>query len=322
MQMGFNNTVEHGDRKYHIQTEDLGLRAAKITAQVFRDGAILETISVPYGDKIVGAPNEDARDEAIRHTMRLVHKACFRNIQNGKYDAQPVTAAPEPDVEDDDEPMVLGLDDVEHVEHVDEVDDVEMIAGFVVAGEQDEFEPAYLESHSRGAPVDFEAEGFEEIRHIGDIRDEVSADFDEVEVIEPPDAGGSEAAQPDAARAADPAPTSASHPAAVEAEAPASSLDAQDDHLEVAHAAPSESDAAPEELGPDGVSEAAAHPEEAAASPNDLTTPAAAPAPAPPAAAPSAAAPLDYHRTARAYRGLATPPEVPLAELLNELLAS
>jgi hypothetical protein len=301
MQMGFNNTVEHGDRKYHIQTEDLGLRAAKITAQVFRDGAILESISVPYGDKIAAAPNEDARDEAIRHTMRLVHKACFRNIQNGKYDA-PVAAAPAQHVEDDDEPMVLGADDVEHVE---EVEDVEMIDGFVVAGEQDDFEPAYLESHSRGAPVDFDADGFEEIRHIGDIRDEVSADFEEVEVYDHPEAAVAPS-PPDHAPPSDDIP--------VAAEAPGDADDAVTTHEEPAPSASLEAHERPEDLDSSALSEPAT-----AQAPDDDASDAAPSASAP---TPRSAEPLAYHRTARAYRGLATPPEIALAELLNELLAS
>ncbi len=85
MQIGFNNDVEFEGERYHIQTEDLGLTAAKITSQIFRGGAIVDSISVPYSKEILALEDEDARDEEIRKRMRAVHKLCFRNINDHKY---------------------------------------------------------------------------------------------------------------------------------------------------------------------------------------------------------------------------------------------
>lgn len=85
MQIGFNNDVEWEDVRFHIQTEDLGLSAAKITSQIFRGGAIVETVTVSYADQIEGLEDEEERDELIRKRMRILHKLCFRNIQQGRY---------------------------------------------------------------------------------------------------------------------------------------------------------------------------------------------------------------------------------------------
>jgi hypothetical protein len=86
VQIGFNNDVEHGDTRYHVQTEDHGLSDGRITTQVFRGGQILDTITVSYLKAIEGLADEEAREDEIRKRMKALHAHCFRMIKQGKYE--------------------------------------------------------------------------------------------------------------------------------------------------------------------------------------------------------------------------------------------
>lgn len=92
MQIGFNTDVEFEGDRYHIQTEDHGLKDGRITSQIFREGAIVDTITVSYLSHIEEIEESEARDEAIRKRMRALHKLSYRNIQSGKY-ADPLAGA-------------------------------------------------------------------------------------------------------------------------------------------------------------------------------------------------------------------------------------
>lgn len=86
MQMGFNNDIEHLGRTLHIQTEDHGMSARKVTSQLFFDGAILESKTLPYGAAIEEAAGLEEQQELIRKQMRTMHKAFYRRVQEGHYD--------------------------------------------------------------------------------------------------------------------------------------------------------------------------------------------------------------------------------------------
>ncbi|MBN1944265.1 MAG: hypothetical protein JW797_01260 [Bradymonadales bacterium] len=85
MQIGLNNDIDFQGERYHIQTEDLGLKTNLIVSQIFRGGQIVETIQVSYAKHIEGIQNPDERDEMIRKRVRALHKLCYKNITNGKY---------------------------------------------------------------------------------------------------------------------------------------------------------------------------------------------------------------------------------------------
>ena len=94
MQMGFNNDIEHLGRTLHIQTEDHGMLARKVTSQLFFEGAILESKTLPYGAAIEDASDLEAQQELIRKQMRTMHKAFYRRVQEGHYDERLSTALP------------------------------------------------------------------------------------------------------------------------------------------------------------------------------------------------------------------------------------
>ena len=154
MQIGFNNDVDWEGERFHIQTEDLGLSTGKITSQVFRGGAIVDTVSVSYLEHIENIEDPDTRDEEIRKRMRTLHKLCFRHIKANKYTSD----AP-------DEPVELvepESDDVESIdmEHttetpaldLDEGNEASEIDGFAVAGGQEELGDV-VDEKSRGEPI-------------------------------------------------------------------------------------------------------------------------------------------------------------------------
>lgn len=149
MQIGFNNDVDWEGVRFHIQTEDLGLSSGKITSQVFRGGAIVDTISVSYSEHIEDLDDPDQRDQEIRKRMRTLHKLCFRHIKSNKYTPEGQTqgdadAAAKVDVGPTTEtPAVDRLEDEERTE----------IDGFSVAGEQEELGEK-VDEKSRGEPVE------------------------------------------------------------------------------------------------------------------------------------------------------------------------
>lgn len=88
MLMGYNNDVPYRGVVVHVQTEDHGLPAARITTQVFFSGAILDSRTISYENEIEGLSDEAERDQRIRRFMQALHKSFFRKIRTGAYDAR------------------------------------------------------------------------------------------------------------------------------------------------------------------------------------------------------------------------------------------
>ena len=88
MQMGFNNDVDYLGMTLHIQTEDHGMAARKITSQLFFSGAILESRTLSYAASIEALEVLEEQQELIRKQMRTMHKAFYKRIQEGAYDSK------------------------------------------------------------------------------------------------------------------------------------------------------------------------------------------------------------------------------------------
>ena len=93
MQMGFNNDVDYLGMTLHIQTEDHGMAARKITSQVFFSGAILESRTLSYAASVEAIEALEEQQELIRKQMRTMHKAFYKRIQEGAYDSKLVVHA-------------------------------------------------------------------------------------------------------------------------------------------------------------------------------------------------------------------------------------
>lgn len=159
MQMGFNNDVEYKGLTLHIQTEDHGLSAMKITSQVFRGGAIVDSKTMSYVKEVDGMEDE-ARDEKIRAIMKALHRKFYQRIHEGIYDAQlPLEEAPAaPDEAPAPEPEEPPVEAPSEEPGLDVPTEMLAAEGFAVAGEMETLGKAY-EEQSRGAPMtDFEPE--------------------------------------------------------------------------------------------------------------------------------------------------------------------
>ncbi len=83
---GYNTDVRHGNRIYHVQTEDKGFSNPKIETLIYVGGEILDSYRSSYEDLLANPP---ILDGVIQGRMEEQHKAIIRDIKNGKYDSTP-----------------------------------------------------------------------------------------------------------------------------------------------------------------------------------------------------------------------------------------
>lgn len=83
---GYNTDVRHGNRVYHVQTEDKGLSNPKIETLIYVGGEILDNYRSSYEDLLASPP---LAETAIQSRMDEQHRAVIRDIKNGKYDQTP-----------------------------------------------------------------------------------------------------------------------------------------------------------------------------------------------------------------------------------------
>ncbi len=83
---GFNTDVRHGNRVFHVQTEDKGLANPKIETLIYVGGEILDSFRGSYDDLLARPP---VSESAIQQRMDDQHKTIIKDIKNGKYDTTP-----------------------------------------------------------------------------------------------------------------------------------------------------------------------------------------------------------------------------------------
>ncbi len=77
---GFNSEEKFGGQTFHIQTEDRGLKAARIDTIIYRSGgAIVHRKKVSYQD-IIASEN---LEEVIRELMEEIHKKTINEVRKG-----------------------------------------------------------------------------------------------------------------------------------------------------------------------------------------------------------------------------------------------
>jgi hypothetical protein len=82
--LGFNNNVRHHGRIFHIQTEDSGIKHARIVTHLFADGGrIVNSTRTDYAEHL-GQPD---MHEVLRRIMREQHKAMFIRLRAGELDS-------------------------------------------------------------------------------------------------------------------------------------------------------------------------------------------------------------------------------------------
>ncbi len=83
---GYNSDVRHGNRVFHVQTEDKGVGNPKIETLIYLGGEILDSYRGTYEDLLA---DPMVQDQVIQARMDEQHKSIIRDIKNGKYDTTP-----------------------------------------------------------------------------------------------------------------------------------------------------------------------------------------------------------------------------------------
>ena len=82
--LGFNNNVRHRGRIFHIQTEDSGVRFARIVTHLFADGGrIIKTTKTEYAEHV----DKPDVTRTVRAMMKEQHRAMFAALRAGDLDA-------------------------------------------------------------------------------------------------------------------------------------------------------------------------------------------------------------------------------------------
>lgn len=82
MQKGFNSDVTVRGQKFHIQTEDWGLRNPFLVSRIFCNGAVIKTIKTPYDIVLQAAAIRE--EEAIKTALRRQHHDIIDVLMAGK----------------------------------------------------------------------------------------------------------------------------------------------------------------------------------------------------------------------------------------------
>ncbi|HMM34075.1 MAG TPA: hypothetical protein PKA62_04995 [Thermoanaerobaculia bacterium] len=80
---GFNTDIKHGDRVFHVQTEDRGAGNPIVESLVYVGGQILLSKRSPYADLIADGKVDEA---AVRQLMDLQHRRIIEAIRRGRFD--------------------------------------------------------------------------------------------------------------------------------------------------------------------------------------------------------------------------------------------
>jgi len=82
--LGFNNNVRHRGRIFHIQTEDSGVKFARIVTHLFADGGrIIKTTRTDYGEHL---EHPDV-SKTVRSLMKDQHRGMFTALRAGELDS-------------------------------------------------------------------------------------------------------------------------------------------------------------------------------------------------------------------------------------------
>ena len=119
---GYNSDVRHGNRIYHVQTEDKGIANPKIETLIYLGGEILDSYRGTYEDLVAEPP---IQDQAIQARMDEQHKSVIRDIKNGKYDTTPTDPQLAEQRVFNDRPLDQAI--LEYLAHDGEADTLELV---------------------------------------------------------------------------------------------------------------------------------------------------------------------------------------------------
>ena len=86
MGTGFNTDVTHGDRVFHVQTEDRGPQYCAIDTVVYQNGRILHRYSSTYADP--SRASTAANAESAKRRVEQQHRGVIESLRVGALDAE------------------------------------------------------------------------------------------------------------------------------------------------------------------------------------------------------------------------------------------
>jgi hypothetical protein len=119
---GYNTDVRHGNRIFHVQTEDKGMSNPRIETLIYVGGEILDNYRAGYEDLIAAGK---ADDSSIQSRMDDQHKSVIRDIKNGKYDVTPVEGEAAEQLVFNDRPLDQAI--LEYLQQEGETDTLELV---------------------------------------------------------------------------------------------------------------------------------------------------------------------------------------------------
>jgi hypothetical protein len=82
MQKGFNSDVTVRGQKFHVQTEDWGLKNPFLVSRIFSNGAVIKTIKTSYDTALQASAARE--EEAIKMALRRQHTDIIDVLMAGK----------------------------------------------------------------------------------------------------------------------------------------------------------------------------------------------------------------------------------------------
>ena len=86
---GYNTDIKHGNRVFHVQTEDKGTDNPFVESLVYVGGEIVASKKTPYADTAKGGGQA-----AIQEIMETQHRKMIAAVQRGRFDADTKTSRP------------------------------------------------------------------------------------------------------------------------------------------------------------------------------------------------------------------------------------
>lgn len=85
---GFNTDIKHGNRVFHVQTEDKGADNPFVESLVYVGGEIIASKKTPYGDSL----KDGGGAAAVQEMMESQHRKMIAAVQRGRFDTSSGTA--------------------------------------------------------------------------------------------------------------------------------------------------------------------------------------------------------------------------------------
>ncbi|MCB0349960.1 MAG: hypothetical protein KDD38_02180 [Bdellovibrionales bacterium] len=82
VQKGFNSDILYKGLTYHVQTEDWGAQNPFFVSQIFRNGAVVKNIKIPYTKVLPAGQNPNV--QAVRFALEMQHQSILDLLVSGQ----------------------------------------------------------------------------------------------------------------------------------------------------------------------------------------------------------------------------------------------